>query len=71
MPIFAEKASIDKFHALLDHHKVRKHFTLTSEIRNLPLVLPAIDAYVYPINMDEPSWAPVSALEGSVTKGPQ
>ena len=63
MPIFAEKASIDKFHALLDHHKVRKHFTLTSEIRNLPLVLSAIDAYLYPINMDEPSWAPVSALE--------
>ena len=45
------------------HHKVRKHFTLVSEITDLPLVLSAVDAYLYPINMNEPSWAPVSALE--------
>ena len=63
MPIFAKQASVDKFYALLDHHKVRQHFTLVSEITDLPLVLSAVDAYLYPINMNEPSWAPVSALE--------
>ena len=63
MPIFSNPSSVKKFFDILDAHGVRNRFTLAKEITSLPEVLSSVDAYLYPINMDEPSWAPVSALE--------
>ena len=63
MPIFSNPVSVSKFLATLDGHGVRHCFTLAQEITNLSEVLSSVDAYLYPINMEEPSWAPISALE--------
>jgi len=63
MPIFSDPFSANKFLDILDAHGIRNRFTLAKEITNLPELLSSVDAYLYPINMDEPSWAPVSALE--------
>ena len=70
IPILSNKSTKEKLNRILVEHGVSQHFTLTSEIEDLPILLSYISAYLYPINLDEPSWAPISILEAFACGAP-
>lgn len=63
MPLFASSEVRTVFGAKLRSKGVEARFILVPEIGDLGAVLPAVDAYLYPIDLDEVSWAPLSILE--------
>lgn len=63
MPVLAEESGRERFAELAGAEGVRGNFVLAGEIADLEAVLAAVDLYLYPLNLDEPSWAPVSVLE--------
>ena len=70
MPMLAEKAAREKLEGLLEERGIHKSFVLTNEIEDLDAVLSAVDIYLYPLNLDEYSWAPISVLEAFACSTP-
>ncbi len=63
MPMLAQEEARQHLEVLLEARGVRALFVLTGELKHRDEVLSAVDAYLYPVNLDEVSWAPLSALE--------
>lgn len=63
MPMLAKEETRARLRNLLALRGVEELFVLTHEIEDLGQVLAAVDGYVYPVNLDEVSWAPLSVLE--------
>lgn len=63
MPLLANEQTRAALSAHLKSKGVEALFVLTPEIDDLDEVLRAVDAYLYPIDLDEVSWAPLSVLE--------
>lgn len=63
MPMLAQPETREMLKGHLEQRGVGHLFVLTHELDNLDEVLRAVDAYLYPIDLDEVSWAPLSVLE--------
>ena len=63
IPVLATRDGRERLTDLLRARSVEDRFVMTSAIDNLAEVLSAVHAYLYPVNIDEPSWAPISMLE--------
>ena len=70
MPMLAQETARVRLMALLRQAGVEDRFVLTHEIEDLPATLSAVDAYLYPVHIDEPSWAPISMLEAQACDTP-
>lgn len=63
IPVLATSEGRKRLLDLLRAAGIEDRFVLTPAIDNLAEVLSAVDTYLYPVNIEEPSWAPISMLE--------
>ena len=64
MPMLAQERSREKLADMLRERGIEDLFILLPEVdRDLKALLSVVSVYIYPVNIWEPSWAPVSMIE--------
>jgi len=71
IPMLAQERAREKLVHMLKEREVEDLFLLVPEVdQDLEALLSTISAYIYPVNIWEPSWAPISMIEAFACGAP-